>query len=252
MAQRIMFIGDDLVDPTYGIPTDNQSYLHWLEILRSQVPFDCVFLGNCGAKTKDVLDAIDNDITTYNPDLVVLSCGINDIKANVRAATAISNVKKIFSKIYKKKKLGLLLVFPMEGTDPSRLETKEQRYEDFVQGCLELKETYGYNCVTSFIGGNLGIIGRLSQTSYYQDQTLTAKGHGYIAGLVASSVLQILQPPQGSVQPGIGITSKIYANRLNRSPIHVNMGSTSEPVWQEVWLNATSLSAITVWPKWRY
>lgn len=252
MAQKIIFIGDDFVDVAEGIPTDDQSYLHWLEILSSQVPFQCIFLGHCGAKTQDILNEVDNDITTYNPDLVVVSCGLNDIKANVKASTAANNVKKIFNKIYKKKKLGLLLLYPMEGTDPSKLETKEQRYSDFIQACLELQKSYGYNCIANLIGIGLGVTGRLVQTSYDQDQMLTAKGHNYIAGVVTGFILEILQPPQNSIKPGVGITSKIYADRLNRSPVCVNMGSASAPDWKEIWFNAKSLSAITVWPKGRY
>ena len=109
-TKKILFVGDDLMDKDNGIPTDDQSYIHWLELFETQIPAVCYTNGTCGRTTADVLSIVDNDISSCQPDIVIFSCGINDILTGVKYSTATNNVKKIFNKIFQKNKLGLFLL----------------------------------------------------------------------------------------------------------------------------------------------
>lgn len=250
MAKHIMFIGDDLLDPVNSIPTYDQSYLHWLEIFETQVPFTCTMLGHCGTTTNDVLETIDQYLNTFNPDLIVFSCGLNDIIAGYSSTVTVNNVKQIFQKIDSQGKLGLHLLPPMEGVDPVIIEEKEQRYQEFAQACLSINSQKDYDRVINLMGIHLGLIGSLDKESYYNDDLLTSKGHNYVASVMVNVVTRLMSGLENKPED-IKVSSKVFANRLNRQPIWLNIGSESTPVWKELWFNAESLSSITVKPEWR-
>lgn len=251
MTKKILFIGDDLLDINNGIPTVDQSYLHWLELFESQVPFACCFLGRCGTTTTTVLSEIETAVDEQQPNLVVFSCGLNDIIEGVLPAVAAINVRQIFKKIHNKGKLGLMLLPPMEGNDRNIIEKNEQRYQEFSRACLALNFEQSYDCTVNLAGLHLGLTGSLDKTNYYDDLLLTAKGHNHVAEIVIRSVTRILKDTDNDTRSDIKISSKIYADRLNRRPVHINLGTVQEPVWKELWFNAESLSSITVKPEWR-
>ena len=66
--------------------------------------------GISGNTTNDLINRIDNDLYDYNPSVVIIQIGTNDLRANIKDEEIITNIKTIIKGIRKNRKNASILV----------------------------------------------------------------------------------------------------------------------------------------------
>lgn len=66
--------------------------------------------GISGNTTNDLINRIDNDLYDYNPSVVIIQIGTNDLRANIKDEEIINNIKTIIKGIRKNRKNASILV----------------------------------------------------------------------------------------------------------------------------------------------
>ena len=66
--------------------------------------------GISGNTTKDLINRIDSDLYDYNPSVVIIQIGTNDLRVSIKDEEIISNIKKIIKGIRKNRKNASILV----------------------------------------------------------------------------------------------------------------------------------------------
>ena len=66
--------------------------------------------GISGNTTKDLIDRIDPDLYDYNPSMVIIQIGTNDIRAGIKDEEIIKNIKKVIKGIRKNRKNANILI----------------------------------------------------------------------------------------------------------------------------------------------
>ena len=66
--------------------------------------------GISGNTTNDLINRIDNDLYDYNPSVVIIQIGTNDLRANIKDEEIINNIKSIIKGIRKNRKNASILV----------------------------------------------------------------------------------------------------------------------------------------------
>ena len=66
--------------------------------------------GISGNKTEDLINRIDNDLYNFNPSLVIIQIGTNDLRAGIKDEDIIKNLKTIIKGIRKNRKNANILI----------------------------------------------------------------------------------------------------------------------------------------------
>ena len=66
--------------------------------------------GISGNTTNDLINRIDSDLYDYNPSVVIIQIGTNDIRASIKDEEIINNIKKIIKGIRKNRKNASILI----------------------------------------------------------------------------------------------------------------------------------------------
>lgn len=66
--------------------------------------------GISGNTTKDLINRIDNDLYDYNPSVVIIQIGTNDLRAGIKDEEIINNLKTIIKGIRKNRKNSSILI----------------------------------------------------------------------------------------------------------------------------------------------
>lgn len=83
--------------------------------------------GISGNTTKDLIDRIDSDLYDYNPSMVIIQIGTNDIRAEIKDEDIIKNLKKIIKSIRKNRKNASILI---ESIYPINREIDKEYWKD--------------------------------------------------------------------------------------------------------------------------
>ena len=83
--------------------------------------------GVSGNTTKDLIDRIDSDLYDYNPSMVIIQIGTNDIRAEIKDEDIIKNLKKIIKGIRENRKNASILI---ESIYPINREIDKEYWKD--------------------------------------------------------------------------------------------------------------------------
>ena len=94
--ENIVFFGDSITEG-YNVKEFFEEY-------------NVVNSGISGNKTEDLINRIESDLYDYNPSLVIIQIGTNDLRENIKDKDIIKNIKTIIKEIKKNRKKANILI----------------------------------------------------------------------------------------------------------------------------------------------
>lgn len=115
--ENIVFFGDSITQE-YNV----KEFFYEYHVVNS---------GIGGHTTQDLLNRIDSDLVDYNPSVVIIQVGTNDIRAKVSEKDILKNIEKIVKYIKKNRKNAEIYI---ESIYPINRDKDEEYWEDVHEG----------------------------------------------------------------------------------------------------------------------
>ncbi|HSJ00877.1 MAG: SGNH/GDSL hydrolase family protein [Verrucomicrobium sp.] len=133
---KVAFLGDSITQQGAGGPG---GYVRLVEsgLKAAGIPIEVIPAGISGHKSNDMLARLDKDVLSKKPDVMTLSCGVNDVWHGARGVELEAYKKNITEIVDRTQKAGVQVVILTSTLIGPKLDdannTKAKAYNDFLR-----------------------------------------------------------------------------------------------------------------------